>query len=259
MIEIREFQPNENCDFRIQVIVCSSKDCTHNKDGRCIHGLPSLKLPFSSYMPMSCFEPPCIQCFSYEKKQKEIEKDNASDKNFKLGKFFNPHSNKPHERHCARLDCAHLERPYRTCDIVPNIQSSKPFGNWDRCYSFEPRKEDGKEESKMSDVKITYKPVDKKDALRHLLACEDTFRGGDIAAEDMVRKIDSIYNTKEEDGEIDQAEISKGKFTFLVCNSFWPDTPIILQIEDGIKAMAVGITKQEALELGQALIKMSEQ
>ena len=125
------------------------------------------------------------------------------------------------------------------------------------CLSFK-EKENVKEET-MSDVKITYKPADKKAKVQEFLH-KLPYLSMAVTSETMADQIDSIYNGKEEDGEISNVAIQHGDVRF----EAWSFSPKQIRIRlsrdaPNTPGMLEYFSKQEMREFAQALLKMSEQ
>ena len=163
---------------------------------------------------------------------------------------------------CSEGNCKHNSNGQCICNIpkiVKMLSSYRAFMvNQPEfvCHSYEKWEETvSKEESKMSNVKITYKPVDKKAKVDQVLRLSNGYIYADLAD-----KIDAIYNAKEEDGEIKSVEIAKGQIILRArSGGICSPSHIYIDCEDHHIGHAIPISKQEAHDLGQALIKMSEQ
>ncbi|SPF51139.1 hypothetical protein SBF1_50023 [Candidatus Desulfosporosinus infrequens] len=107
------------------------------------------------------------------------------------------------------------------------------------------------EEPKMSNVKITYKPVDKEGQASKWLAF---LYSGAITFNECMEQINAIYNANDEDGEIENVEITKDDMTLKVDRGCIDSVRV--QMHGTYYVLNQKLTPQEALELGQALIKM---
>ena len=115
----------------------------------------------------------------------------------------------------------------------------------------------------MSDVKITYKPVDKKAKVGDVLESLGMIQNLHLPAlvkQRTLNEIDSIYNAKEEDGEISNVAIQHGDVRF----EAWSFSPKQIRIRlsrdaPNTPGMLEYFSKQEMREFAQALLKMSEQ
>lgn len=121
----------------------------------------------------------------------------------------------------------------------------------------------------MSDVKITYKPVDKNARLAKIINSirqegEDKCGLGTYA---WIDTINSIYNTKEEDGEISTISIQHGDIKLEAwLNEVNPCVGIKAKVriwlacnKPNTMGMCDFFSKQEMRDFAQALLKMAEQ
>lgn len=167
-----------------------------------------------------------------------------------------------HFINCSEKECKH--NVSGACSfIAPKLikeRHNNPFFNMMDdpeiiCYSCEQKT---KEEPKMSDVKITYKPVDKKAKAKK--AIDHGLNLGMLTA-NIADKIDAIYNGKEEDGDINELKIELGPITVQIHGPKYKPETVRISVEDVTTntGHVDYITKQQAYDLGVALMKMSEQ
>ena len=276
MIDVIQNIPTEKGQLSLTAIKCGDSFCLHNNKSLCACVLPDLRL--TDRPPVSIGNsliPPInidrIYCKSFVLKQDHpnhqcaIPKEEPKMPNTKgyEGRFCNFDSDNPNERHCKVLNCIHIDRRYRTCDIVPRLeQRGTNTSDVGTCYSYERKKP---EELKMSNVKITYKPVDKKQVVLELIRRiqhPQTFAENSTNAPEWAERINNIYNDEDASDEIKDVSIESGDLTLRV-RSGGLCSPGHMYIDCENHRLNLGhampISKQEARELGQALIKMSKQ
>ncbi|HWQ42813.1 MAG TPA: hypothetical protein VN456_12365 [Desulfosporosinus sp.] len=111
----------------------------------------------------------------------------------------------------------------------------------------------------MSDIKITYRAVNKAHAVKELLEKNLTIKI--FSPTDLTNYIDAIYNAKEENGEIENIQIGHITNGYQLDATHCSDGSVNIRIGTSCcgERITMNFTKQEAIQLGQALIKMSEQ
>jgi len=145
--------------------------------------------------------------------------------------------------------CKH-ERPL----IIKPYQNGMRFPGTFMCNSFEKLKEKAKEDLK---IRITYKSIDKqKKVLDYLNSIQ--FVAG-VNKSIMADQISSIYNAKEEDGEIEKVIIDKDNYGFFFAEIPYSSDPILFSLWEHDKNHSIRLSKEEFQILAKTLSKMSDQ